>query len=193
MVEQDPINFYENNFKSNEAEIGSDKKENNDNATLEINNNLKLKSNLNDNFNGEADCFMDEVQDENDCYDENIELKEIKNDFKGYIMNFGDGNTNVFKDFSQSTLLWKTMLKKTKEKKNANFKIEEQQIQKIPAFKHDRLFEFNKNLNINKKEIFIKEYKSKAINNEKIFLNKKRKTLPLFQIDPTMYVFFLFI
>ena len=113
--------------------------------------------------------------------DENLEIKEIKRDFKGYLTNFGDGNINFFKDFSQSIVFQTNFIKN----KINLCKGEESSDQKL-LLKNDRLFDFNNIVKINKKDIFFEKRSTivGATNND--FLKKKRKILPLFHIDSSM-------
>jgi len=161
-----------------EEAINLDYQHSNDEKT--ITDNFENKDNTNEKLNEENDLINEVVEDDLKN-DENLEIKEIKRDFKGYLTNFGDGNINFFKDFSQSIVFQTNFIKN----KINLCKGEESSDQKL-LLKNDRLFDFNNIVKINKKDIFFEKRSTivGATNND--FLKKKRKILPLFHIDSSM-------
>jgi hypothetical protein len=102
-----------------------------------------------------------------------IQLKESKSDLKSYLLSFGDGNLNLFKEFSQTTFKI-NLVKNDKNKKL--FKVEEPQQPKVIKGKENALFDFKAENVPTTKDIF-KGYAKSSNVDGRPFWGKKRKIL----------------
>jgi hypothetical protein len=115
---------------------------------------------------------------------ENLEIKDSKNDWKSYLLNFGAGNANVFKDFSQGGAFKSNFHKKEKNKKA--IKNEENVEKPVIKNKENALFEFKAENVPDQKEIYKKRSKESVVNEIQAFLGKKRKILKLNHLETSL-------
>lgn len=180
IMEEAPKELYEDegiNLNQNEEK----KEENilNENDQLD---NIDTIENINNDETKQNDMMVEVKREE--IQENNLEVKDSRNDWKNYLLNFGGGNASVFKDFSQGGAFKSNFHKKDKTKKiNKN---EENEQKPVIKNKENALFEFKVDNVPEKNEIFKKKCQEYIKNEPFIFLGKKRKILKLNHLESSL-------
>ena len=179
-MEEAPKELYEDEEKVAEKnEEIKDENIMNENEHLD---NSHLIQNNDKDENNQADLVVEMKKD--DINVDNLEIKDSKNDWKSYLLNFGAGNSNVFKDFSQGGAFKSNFHKKEKNKKA--LKNEEKEEKPILKNKENTLFEFKAENVPDQMEIYKKRSKESVVNEFQTFIGKKRKILKLNHLESSL-------
>ena len=137
-----------------------------------------------DNNNQQIVEEMEGLVDEKNPQD--LEKIDVKTDLKNYLLNFGDGNLNLFKEFSQSSFRTNFKIKQeNKSKKGVLIREENKPLIKVED-NSNLSFVFNIENIPEKNEIFSLKKSRKSSEKSNIFLGKKRKLLKLNHLETTL-------
>lgn len=170
-LEEAPQELYENQVVSSFADKNDDENPENNNTLEEA-----RDMNFENNDDQKDPTIINEIPPGNDVAPD-VSLKETKSDLKTYLLNFGDGNSNLFREFSQSKLKL-IPGKKDKTTDEPKIKVDKQN------------FVFKLKLVPSEGEIF--KYADKRISPNQALpsnnlLSKKRKILTLYNYETSLY------